>query len=647
MKKVLYKPTFYLFIMLALSACHQDEKNQIAGKENAQEGTAEKQHKCPENSGWSGENCDQCSGNFWGENCDKAPTCKNGTASLGINGTGKCSSCLSDTGWTGDNCDECSGNFWGEKCDKAPTCKNGTPSLGINGTGKCSSCLPDTGWTGDNCDECSGNFWGEKCDKAPTCNNGTPSLGIEGTGKCASCLEGTGWGGENCDECQDGWTDETCDVCAPGLTGPHCNTCQNGGYGPNCLLYGEVTDQDNNHYLTITIDDMEWMAQNYRRSSVASYLPTDGFTDERYGRLYDWNTATAPGFCPDGWHLAQKAEFDALLKYVDNNSSASRFLALINQEGWKNGNTDIVGKNTFGFGLLPAGCDRDYTDSCPGQAMLWTDTKGNGTLINPETGKPFETIYYLSANNNNVDLYQIIDSELVYFSARCVKNYTCKHGTASGADGCRCNFGWTGPSCNTCSAYTSGASCNEYKTTTINGKKWLIANIDSQVDKNGQAVTCYANTAGDSEFVKKYGCLYNWVDAMKVCPAGWHLPTQTEFNELLAYVQETLNTTSQNDIFLALIAKSSAWINASNEGTDSFLFSALPAGFGILAQNMGPDPIYSRLGTAARFWSSSEWTNDQGEKLSAYVLRVDKQLEITQFGKINTFCSVRCVQDDD
>jgi uncharacterized protein (TIGR02145 family) len=45
---------------------------------------------------------------------------------------------------------------------------------------------------------------------------------------------------------------------------------------------------------------------------------------------------------------------------------------------------------------------------------------------------------------------------------------------------------------------------------------------------------CYANKP---ENCKKYGMLYNWNAAIEVCPAGWHLPTNAEWDYLYRFVE--------------------------------------------------------------------------------------------------------------
>ena len=89
----------------------------------------------------------ECEEGHFGENC--APcTCQHGVCNDGSGGDGKCL--------------ECTGNYWGENCDNNTiSCINGTPSIGINGNGKCSECLSH--YAGDICDECAEGWDGENC----------------------------------------------------------------------------------------------------------------------------------------------------------------------------------------------------------------------------------------------------------------------------------------------------------------------------------------------------------------------------------------------------------------------------------------------------------------------------------------------------
>jgi len=66
-----------------------------------------------------------------------------------------------------------------------------------------------------------------------------------------------------------------------------------------------------------------------------------------------------------------------------------------------------------------------------------------------------------------------------------------------------------------------------YKTLVIGSQTWIAENLN--FDASGSR--CY-----DDEFRNcyKYGRLYNWETAKKVCPAGWHLPTNAEWSELVS-----------------------------------------------------------------------------------------------------------------
>jgi len=42
----------------------------------------------------------------------------------------------------------------------------------------------------------------------------------------------------------------------------------------------------------------------------------------------------------------------------------------------------------------------------------------------------------------------------------------------------------------------------------------------------------------DSNNVSGYGVLYEWKTAMNTCPAGWHLPSGTEFQTLINHLEQ-------------------------------------------------------------------------------------------------------------
>ena len=96
---------------------------------------------------------------------------------------------------------------------------------------------------------------------------------------------------------------------------------------------------------------------------------------------------------------------------------------------------------------------------------------------------------------------------------------------------------------------------NTYKTVTIGTQTWMAENLKVTKYNDGIAIPnvtdntawrelttgalCdYGNTPSNSE---TYGKLYNWhaVNTGKLCPTGWHVPSDAEWTELTDYLGGT------------------------------------------------------------------------------------------------------------
>jgi len=186
-----------------------------------------------------------------------------------------------------------------------------------------------------------------------------------------------------------------------------------------------------------------------------------------------------------------------------------------------------------------------------------------------------------------------------------------------------------------------------YKTVTIGTQTWMAENLnyaDSIAMPNLAGNSwCYENIA---DSCAKYGRLYTWTGAMNiassyqsasasavistpqqgVCPSGWHIPTDDEWTTLETGVGGSGTAGTK-------LKSTGGWYDSGN-GTDSYGFSALPAGY-----RYSYGSFYA--GVHAYFWSATEY--DADDAYSRY-LYVGTASVYTGYSKAFAF-SVRCVKD--
>jgi uncharacterized protein (TIGR02145 family) len=82
----------------------------------------------------------------------------------------------------------------------------------------------------------------------------------------------------------------------------------------------------------------------------------------------------------------------------------------------------------------------------------------------------------------------------------------------------------------------------------------------------------------DANYRKTYGAIYNWhvVKTGKLCPKGWHVPTEAEWNELMDYAGQPQKS-GENPARLKEKGISH-WKSPNTGATDDVYFTALPAG---------------------------------------------------------------------
>jgi uncharacterized protein (TIGR02145 family) len=155
-----------------------------------------------------------------------------------------------------------------------------------------------------------------------------------------------------------------------------------------------------------------------------------------------------------------------------------------------------------------------------------------------------------------------------------------------------------------------------------NGQEWMAENLRTTTYANGDPIPnvtdgnawiqlttgAWAHYENNASYENPYGKLYNWyavADPRNVCPAGWHVPTDAEWNTLVGYLDPTYypNANGSQSVTAGGKMKSMGmqyWI--LNEGaTNESGFSGLPGG----GRNLDNGNFYS-LGSYGYWWSASE-----------------------------------------
>lgn len=145
--------------------------------------------------------------------------------------------------------------------------------------------------------------------------------------------------------------------------------------------------------------------------------------------------------------------------------------------------------------------------------------------------------------------------------------------------------------------------------------------------KEGKSAWCYYDN--DPAKGEKYGKLYNFYavnDKRKLAPAGWHLPSEEDWNELIDFLGEKAGVK---------IKSTTGWKDNGN-GTNESNYSGLPAGY------RGEYGEFNSIGSKAKWWWSTE--NIMSDPRNSG-LRSSNDNVINKLGYDGEGLSVRCLKD--
>lgn len=161
---------------------------------------------------------------------------------------------------------------------------------------------------------------------------------------------------------------------------------------------------------------------------------------------------------------------------------------------------------------------------------------------------------------------------------------------------------------------------NVYVTVKIGNQVWMAENLKTtkfndeavipNVTANAEWIAlaedayCWAQN-NEATFKPLYGALYNWyaVETGKLCPTGWHVPSDSEFSTMeisLGMTSEQANGTDFRGTDQGKQLKSTTGWQTGQNGTNTSGFSALPAGYRSYITG-----ISEGIGLITYFWSAT------------------------------------------
>jgi uncharacterized protein (TIGR02145 family) len=190
---------------------------------------------------------------------------------------------------------------------------------------------------------------------------------------------------------------------------------------------------------------------------------------------------------------------------------------------------------------------------------------------------------------------------------------------------------------------------NGYHYVTIGMQVWLVENLKTTKYNDGSTIPlvtdgtawsalttpgyCWYNNDA-ATYKNPYGALYNWytVNTSKLAPAGWHVPTDSEWTVLTTFLGGTSVAGE------ALKSTGTTYWQSPNTGaTNSSGFSALPSGY------RNYDGSFTSVGGDGFWWPSTAYDASQSwdRFMSFNSANVGRDYGI---GNVYGF-SIRCLRD--
>jgi len=196
------------------------------------------------------------------------------------------------------------------------------------------------------------------------------------------------------------------------------------------------------------------------------------------------------------------------------------------------------------------------------------------------------------------------------------------------------------------------ADGNVYQSVIIGNQEWMSENLRTTKYSDGTTIPNVTDDTewGDlstaawchydndsSQYEAMYGKLYNWyaVETGKLCPTGWHVPTDSEWTVLTDYLAANGYSGSEGTA-LKSTSGWNDWNDQSGNGTDDYGWLGLSGGV------RGSNGNFDVIGSIGKWWSSSQYNAGYSwsRSLSYTNGNVNRYASIKESG-----FSVRCLRD--
>ena len=366
------------------------------------------------------------------------------------------------------------------------------------------------------------------------------------------------------------------------------------------------------------------------------YYNNDSLTyASTYGALYNWNIVNSGKLCPTGWHVPDTTEWNTLVNYLGGTNVAGDKLKEAGINHWPSPNSNA--SNLYGFTALPGGfygydAVFRYVGS---RGFWWSSTEYDASnaiyrYMGYEASGLYPEINYkvtgasVRCLKNPTFVVSIAPQQTIICAGQTdTLKATVTNGTAPYTYSWSSNpAGFSSTLSNpiavpvtnttytvvvkdaTSATATSSVAViinticdfdgNGYDTVRIGTQTWMKENLKTTKINDGSAIAYpktdqsawLSNTTGayafynnNTTYKKTYGAYYNWyaVKSGKVCPTGWHVPSNDEWGSLFTTVGSEANAAKQLKTVDRWNTDGVGDVEAVR-GTDAYGFSALPGG---------------------------------------------------------------------